>query len=57
MRVLLTGNETFKGKCGDISRGFKTLRKAKQDQEMYEKEFYSNQISKQSRASVFRDKI
>ena len=57
MRVSLIGNETFQGKCGDISRGFKALRKTKQDQEMYEKEFYSNQVSKQTRAAVFRDKI
>ena len=57
MRVSLIGNETFQGKCGDISRGFKALRKTKQDQEMYEKEFHSNQVSKQTRAAVFRDKI
>ena len=35
----------------------KKLRKAKQEKEMYEKEIYSNQISKLSRAAVFRDKI
>ena len=39
-----------------MSRGFKTLRKAKQDQERYEKEFYSHQMSKQSRAGVFGGK-
>ena len=57
VRVSFIGNETFQGKCGEISRGFKALRKGKQDQEMYEKEFCSNQISKQSRAAVFRHKI
>ena len=38
-------------------RGFKAFRKGKQDQEMYEKEFCSNQISKRSKAGVFKDKI
>ena len=58
VRVSLIGNETFEGKCGQISRGFiKALRKAKQDKEMYEKEFYSIQISKQNRGTVFCDKI
>ena len=57
MRVSLIGNEAYQGKSGEISRGFKALRKAKQDQETYEKEFYSNQISRQSRAGVFGGKI
>ena len=57
MRVSLIGNETFQEKSGEISRDFKALRKAKQDQEMYEKEFSSNEIGKQSRAGVFLGKI
>ena len=57
MRVSLIGNETFQEKYGEISRDFKALRKAKQDQEMYEKEFSSNEIGKQSRAGVFLGKI
>ena len=57
MRLSLIGDETYQGKCGEISRGFKALRKTKQDQEMYEKEFDSNQISKPHRAGVFRSKI
>ena len=47
----------FKENVVRYQRDFKELRKAKQDQEMYEKEFYSNQISKQNRAAVFRDKM
>ena len=56
-RVSLIWNETFQGKGGEISRDFKALRKAKQDQQIYEKGFYSNRISKLSRAAVFRVKI
>ena len=54
MQVSLIGDETYQGKSSEISAGFKALRKTKQDQELYEKEFYSKQISKQSRAGVFR---
>ena len=57
MRVSLIGNETFQGKCGETSRGFKALGKGKHDQEIYEKEFYSIQISKQNRPAVFCEKI
>ena len=39
MRVSLIRNETFQGKCGEISRDFKALKKTKQDEEIYEKEF------------------
>ena len=39
VRVSLIRNETFQGKCGEISRDFKALRKTKQDEEIYEKEF------------------
>ena len=54
MQVSLIGDETYQGKSSEISAGFKALRKTKQDQELYEKEFYSKKISKQSRAGVFR---
>ena len=53
VRVSLIGNETFQEKCSEISRDFKALRKAKQDQEVCEKEFSTTQIKKQSRAGVF----
>ena len=42
MGVSLIWNEKFQGKGGEISRTFKALRKAKQEKEMYEKDFYSN---------------
>ena len=57
VRVSLIRNETFQVKCGEISRGFKVLKKAKQDQEMYENEFYSIKIRNQISAAVFGDKI
>ena len=47
MRISLIGNETYQGKSGEISRGFEAFRKAKQNQQTYEKEFYSNKISEQ----------
>ena len=57
MRASLIENETFQGKCGEISRSFKALKKDKQDQEMYEERFHSIQISKENRAAVLHDKI
>ena len=36
VHVSLIGNYTFQGKCGEISKGFKALKRAKQDQEMYQ---------------------
>ena len=56
MRVSLIGNEAYQEKSGEVSRGFKALRKAKQNQETYGNVFYSNQISKQSRAVAFGGK-
>ena len=55
--VSLIWNDMLQGNGGEISWGLEALRKAKQEKEMYEKEIYSNQISKLSRAAVFRDKI
>ena len=40
-----------------LFRGFKALRKTKQHQERYERQFQRLENTKQGKADVFRDKI